>query len=131
VNLIGLRSSPQSFVASTLVALAALASSGCAPAQAPSDLAGVSVCWLPPAEVVPHGTAPGAKSRLLATHPDGSKDYALVLANGDEVWSALTAFAVSEKVTAARFTAIGAVHDPEVGHMSPRFLPRRNASRDV
>jgi predicted DNA-binding protein with PD1-like motif len=84
-----------------------LAANGCATAPL--------VRWLDPAEMVPHGSAPGARHRLLASHADGSKDYALILASGDEVASALAEFARSESVTAARFTAIGAVRDPEVG----------------
>ncbi len=73
------------------------------------------VRYLSRAELKPTGAAPGAQHRLLATRGDGSKEYALVLARGDEVMTALSDFARAERVTAASFTAIGAVRDAEVG----------------
>jgi predicted DNA-binding protein with PD1-like motif len=69
--------------------------------------------------MAPNGTAPGAHHRLLAVREDGSKDYALVLARGDEIATALGDFARAEKVVAARFSAIGAVQDPEVAWFDP------------
>ncbi len=87
-------------------------------------LIGVSACsphhepfvrYLSRAQLKPSGAAPGAQHRLLATRPDGSKEYALVLARGDEVMTALGDFARAEQITAASFTAIGAVHNAEVG----------------
>jgi len=47
------------------------------------------------------------KVRLLADN-NGVKNYAIVLAKGDEVMSGLTDFARQNKVTSASFTAIGA-----------------------
>jgi predicted DNA-binding protein with PD1-like motif len=73
-----------------------------------------SVRWLKPSETAPHGKAPGAQVRLLAAQPDGTKTYALVLSQGDEVWSALAAFATDHQVVDAHFSAIGAVRDPDV-----------------
>jgi predicted DNA-binding protein with PD1-like motif len=73
------------------------------------------VRWLTPAEATPYGTAPGAQSRLLATHPDGARDFALILKRGDETATALAEFADRESIVAARFTAIGAARDIEVG----------------
>ncbi|MEI9954364.1 MAG: PPC domain-containing DNA-binding protein [Pseudomonadota bacterium] len=73
------------------------------------------VRYLSRAELKPSGAAPGAQHRLVATRADGSKEYALVLARGDEVMSALSDFARAEQVTAASFSAIGAVRDAEVG----------------
>jgi len=73
------------------------------------------VRYLTRAELKPSGAAPGARYRLLATRADGSKEYALVLARGDEVMTALDAFAVSEQINAASFVAIGAVRNAEVG----------------
>jgi predicted DNA-binding protein with PD1-like motif len=73
------------------------------------------VRWVTPAEAVPHGQAPGATHRLLSTQADGSKTFVLILARGDEVLSALAAFAHDVKVVNASFVAIGAVRDPEVG----------------
>lgn len=72
------------------------------------------VRWLKPSETAPRGQAPGAQARLLTTHPDGTKTYALVLSRGDEVWTALAAFANDHRVVSAHFSAIGAVRDPEV-----------------
>lgn len=73
------------------------------------------VRYLSRAELKPSGSAPGAQRRLLATRTDGSKEYALVLAHGDEVMTALNDFADAEQVTAASFSAIGAVSSAEVG----------------
>jgi uncharacterized protein len=101
-----------------LVVSMLLASSGCASSPA-HEATAPTVRWLRPAEVVPHGSAPGARHRLLGSHEDGSKEYALILASGDEVWPALADFARAENVTAARFTAIGAVRDPEFGWFDP------------
>jgi uncharacterized protein len=74
-----------------------------------------AVRYLPRSELTPSGAAPGAQHRLLATRADGSKEFALVLARGDEVMTALSDFARAEHVTAATFTAIGAVRFAEVG----------------
>jgi len=74
-----------------------------------------AIRYLSRAELAPSGAAPGAQHRLVATRADGSKEYALVLARGDEVMTALSDFAKAEGVTAASFTGIGAVRDPEVG----------------
>lgn len=63
--------------------------------------------YLSPSASVPTGKAPGMKVQLLAEN-GGMKNYAIVLAKGDEVMSGLTDFARQNKVTAASFTAIGA-----------------------
>jgi predicted DNA-binding protein with PD1-like motif len=76
---------------------------------------GPSVRYVRPADTVPSGQAVGAQRRLLATHEDGTKDYALVLRAGDEVMTAILDFAKSENVGGARLQAIGAVRDAEVG----------------
>jgi uncharacterized protein len=39
--------------------------------------------YLHPAETAPSGAALGAQHRLIATHADGSKEYALILRDGD------------------------------------------------
>src|SRR5262245_52085979 len=67
---------------------------------------------LPTAAVTP-GKAPGMKVRLLADN-NGVKNYALVLAKGDEVMSGLTDFAIQNKVASASFTAIGAFSHAKV-----------------
>jgi len=70
--------------------------------------------YLAPADTAPLGAAPKASHRLVASYADGTRDYALVLPDGDELASAVLAFAKSERVVAARFTAIGAVRDVHV-----------------
>ena len=94
-----------------LVYLALIATAACAHHQRQAP----AVRYLARAELKPSGAAPGAQHRLLATRADGSKEYALVLARGDEVMTALSDFARAEQVTAASFTAIGAVRGAEVG----------------
>jgi uncharacterized protein len=63
--------------------------------------------YLSPSASVSTGKAPGMKVRLLAEN-GGVKNYAIVLAKGDEAMSGLTDFARQNKVTSASFTAIGA-----------------------
>jgi uncharacterized protein len=70
--------------------------------------------YLRPADTAPTGQAPHAQHRLLASHQDGTQEHVLILHDGDEVQSALLAFAKDEHVVAARFTGIGAVRDPQV-----------------
>jgi predicted DNA-binding protein with PD1-like motif len=86
------------------------------PAQAVTQ---VTVRWLKPSETGPKGKAPGAKIRLLAESRNGEKSYALVLARGDEVLSALADFARTQHVVSGHFTGIGAVRDPEVAWFDP------------
>src|SRR4051812_37305238 len=74
-----------------------------------------SVRYVSSVQLKPNGAAPGAQHRLLATRPDGTQEYALVLARGDEVMTALSDFARAKRVTAATFTALGAVRNAEVG----------------
>jgi len=69
--------------------------------------------YLPPTATVAAGKAPGMKARLVAEN-NGVKTYAIVLAKGDEVMSGLTDFARQNKVTSARFTAIGAFSNATV-----------------
>ena len=93
-----------------LALLALIAATACAHHQPQA-----AVRYLSRAELKPSGSAPGARHRLLATRADGSKEYALVLARGDEVMTALSDFARAERVMAASFSAIGAVRGAEVG----------------
>ncbi len=62
----------------------------------------------------PYGEAPHAQIRLVSSAPDGTKNFVLVLAEGDEVVTALSHFAQAEGIVNARLQAIGAVRDPEV-----------------
>src|SRR4051812_22261492 len=63
----------------------------------------------------PYGEAPHAENRRVSIAPDGTKHYVLVLAEGDEVLTALSNFARAEGISNARLQAIGAVREPEVG----------------
>ena len=60
--------------------------------------------YLSPSAPVATGKAPGMKVRLLGEN-GGVKNYAIVLAKGDEVMSGLSDFAKQNKVTSASFTA--------------------------
>jgi predicted DNA-binding protein with PD1-like motif len=72
------------------------------------------VRWVKPSETAPRGRAPGARFRLVSAQPDGTKTFALVLSEGDDVGAALATFAGEEKVQSGHFSAIGAVRDAEV-----------------
>jgi len=85
----------------------------CAPRTAVDPNAPV-VRWVKPSETAPHGQAPGARLRLVSMQADGTKTYALVLSQGDDVWAALAGFASDQRVQSAHFSAIGAVRDAEV-----------------
>jgi hypothetical protein len=50
----------------------------------------------------------------LLHESDGQRTFAVVLATGDEVLTSLTQFAKEMNITAAQFTAIGALSDVEV-----------------
>jgi uncharacterized protein len=63
--------------------------------------------FLPPTAPVASGKALGMKVQLLSEGA-GLKNYAIVLAKGDEVMSGLTDFARQYQIKSARFTAIGA-----------------------
>jgi predicted DNA-binding protein with PD1-like motif len=67
-----------------------------------------STVYRQPADLVPRGKAPGARAQLLSDI-NGRITYALVLARGDEVATALMDFASAHHIAAAHFTAIGAL----------------------
>jgi uncharacterized protein len=91
----------------------AVLSASCAPRATVAPNAPV-VRWVKPSETAPHGRAPGARFRLVSTQADGTKTYALVLSEGDDVGTALATFAGDQKVLSGHFSAIGAVRDAEV-----------------
>jgi predicted DNA-binding protein with PD1-like motif len=68
---------------------------------------GQNEAYVSPSAPVATGKAPGMKVRLLSENA-GVKQYAIILAKGDEVMSGLTDFARQNKVTSGSFTAIGA-----------------------
>ena len=74
---------------------------------------GEDEAYLSPSAPVATGKAPGMKVRLLSEN-GGVKNYAIVLAKGDEVMSGLTDFARQNKVTSASFTAIGAFNHAQL-----------------
>jgi predicted DNA-binding protein with PD1-like motif len=88
-----------------ILALALVASMTVAKAQHLND--GQGETYISPSAPVATGKAPGMKVRLLSEN-GGVKNYAIVLAKGDEVMSGLTDFARQNKVASASFTAIGA-----------------------
>ena len=88
-----------------VVALALLTSMIEAKAQQRNG--GQAEAYVSPSASVATGKAPGMKVRLLSEN-GGAKNYAIILAKGDEVMSGLTDFARQNKVTSASFTAIGA-----------------------
>jgi uncharacterized protein len=55
------------------------------------------------------------KSKLIHEH-GGERTFALVFATGDEAMSGLLDFAKKQRLTAARFTAIGAFRDATLGY---------------
>jgi hypothetical protein len=75
--------------------------------KAQQQPAGEDEAYLSPSAPVATGKAPGMKVRLLSENA-GVKNYVVILTKGDEVMSGLTDFARQNKVTSARFTAIGA-----------------------
>lgn len=61
-----------------------------------------------PFEPAAKGRAPGMKYKLLSD-TNGVKEYVLIFAKGDEVLSGISDFAATQKISSARFTAIGAL----------------------
>ena len=88
-----------------ILALALFASTREAKGQQRSG--GQNEAYVSPSAPVATGKAPGMKVRLLSENA-GIKQYAIILAKGDEVMSGLTDFARQNKVTSGSFTAIGA-----------------------
>jgi len=73
------------------------------------------VRYVAASEAKPRGEAPHAEIRLVTTEADGTRNFVVVLGEGDEVATALSNFAREQKVVNARLQGIGAVRDPEVG----------------
>ncbi|MDE1169694.1 MAG: DNA-binding protein [Verrucomicrobium sp.] len=83
--------------------------------------------YVTPGGTVTPGLAPGLRSRVLTTYPDGTKDYLLAFGKGDEVFSGLTEFAEKEGLHAARLQAIGAFRSARFAW----FDAARKAYREV
>jgi predicted DNA-binding protein with PD1-like motif len=86
-------------------------------AQTGSDLAGQDI-WVSPPRSVATGMAPGMKVELLSTKGN-QKTYAVIFSKGDEAFSGLTDFARQYHVTAAHFTAIGALENARLAWFDP------------
>jgi uncharacterized protein len=93
--------------------LVGLCLAGCTSDSSPEPPA-PTTRWVAPKDTGPRGKAPHAKHRIVAIYPDGTRDLALILSTGDEVMTALSDLARYQSITAARFTAIGAVSEGEV-----------------
>lgn len=55
------------------------------------------------------------QSKLL-NQTDGQRTYAIVLETGDEIMASLKSFAESERLSAAQFSAIGALSDAKLSY---------------
>jgi predicted DNA-binding protein with PD1-like motif len=97
--------------------LLAIGLSATAGAQAGNELAGQDV-WVSPPRSAATGMAPGMKVELLSTL-HGQKTYAVIFSKGDEAFSGLTDFARQYHVTAAHFTAIGALESARLAWFDP------------
>jgi uncharacterized protein len=65
--------------------------------------------YTPPEGVTDLSKAPGLRSKLVEGGVGQTRSYAVTLGKGDEIMSGMTAFARSERLQAAHFTAIGAI----------------------
>jgi len=70
--------------------------------------------YIPMSEAKPHGSAPGMKVKLIAANTN-TREYAVILAPGDEVFSGLTKFATDNHIVSGHFTAIGGVQRATLG----------------
>ena len=69
--------------------------------------------YISPSHPIEEGKAPGMKVQLIR---DGdAKEYAVILAKGDEAFSGLTEFAEKYHVVSGHFTAIGALSRVTLG----------------
>jgi len=73
----------------------------------------VAVQYLSPDRLIHSGKAPGMHFKLLH-ETNGVKEFVLIFSKGDEVVSGLNDFASQNKITAARFTAIGALSSASI-----------------
>jgi uncharacterized protein len=75
--------------------------------------------YVSPMESVPRGKAPKMQIQLLSERA-GRREFAVILGQGDEAFSALLDFAERYHVTSAHFTAIGALNGATLGWFDPR-----------
>ena len=74
--------------------------------------------YLPPFRPLEHGMAPQMRVQVLSDGP-GAKRYAVIFGKGDEVLAGLTEFAEANHLSAAQFTAIGAISSATLGWLDP------------
>jgi predicted DNA-binding protein with PD1-like motif len=82
------------------------------------DLSAAQESWIAPAQTAPHGAAPGMKVQLLG-ESNGQKSYAVIFHTGDDAYSGLYDFARQYQVTAAHFSAIGALRAARIAWFDP------------
>jgi predicted DNA-binding protein with PD1-like motif len=70
--------------------------------------------WVAPVRPIATGKAPSMKVQLLSEN-GSQKSYAVIFYKGDEAFSGLTDFARQYNITAAHFTAIGAINGATLG----------------
>jgi predicted DNA-binding protein with PD1-like motif len=75
--------------------------------------------YVSPSEAVPTGKAPKMQVQLL-NPGEPTKQYAVILYQGDEAFSGLLEFAEKYQVTSAHFTAIGALDGATLGWFDPK-----------
>lgn len=83
------------------------------PSQGPSN------DYVSPAQAGPHGKAPGMKVQLLS-QGEQRREFAVIFSKGDEAFSGLQEFAEKYQVTAAHFTAIGAISGATLAWFDPQ-----------
>jgi predicted DNA-binding protein with PD1-like motif len=104
----------RSAIGGVLLSIGLLSTAG---AQTGNDQANQDL-WISPPRSVATGLAPGMKVQLLsAIH--GRKTYAVIFSKGDEAFSGLADFARQYHVTAAHFTAIGALESAKLAWFDP------------
>jgi len=74
--------------------------------------------YVAPSQVVPAGSAPHMQIQMLSNEGQ-TKEYAVILGKGDEVFSGLLAFAKIYHVTSAHFSAIGALSGTTLAWFDP------------
>jgi predicted DNA-binding protein with PD1-like motif len=74
--------------------------------------------YVSPSEAVPRGKAPRMQVQSLS-QGEPTRQYAVILYQGDEAFSGLVEFAEKYQVTSAHFTAIGALSGATLGWFDP------------
>jgi predicted DNA-binding protein with PD1-like motif len=75
--------------------------------------------YVAPRDAGPKGKAPRMKVQLL-NPGESTRQYAVILYQGDEAFSGLLEFAQKYQITSAHFTAIGAVNGATLGWFDPQ-----------